>query len=130
MSENFIPVNHFELKLSFPIIYPTTKKDPFTFNMRLQMVGEAEAIQRTFLMLPDADRDAARHKYDADMISQLCVDMPTGFPGGIPEESGDVAKELLSFLYPEDEERRSGMAFICRQVMSAYWTAIQPAEYL
>lgn len=130
MNEIFVPVTKFELKLGFPVIYPFTKEDPFIFTMRIQMVSEADDIQRSFLMLSDADRISSRHKYDADMISHLCVEMPTGFPGGIPEVDGGLRESLLEFFYPDEAERRDGMAFICRQVMAAYWAAVQPADYL
>lgn len=127
----FKPVTEFDVVVSLPAIYPSTAKDPFVFRMKLQLVKEAQELQTAFLMRPDMEQDAGLHEYNATMLAQLCTKEPQGFPGfaeaTVNMSLGDAIK---TYFFPDDLERREGMAFICRRVMNRYWQGVQPADYL
>jgi hypothetical protein len=77
----FVIRNFVEVKLAWPRIYPTTEKDPFTAFMRIQLVEEAEKLQREFIGRDDENQEGDQlHEYDTEMLALLSVKPPTGFP--------------------------------------------------
>lgn len=129
----FTPKREFELKLGWPSIYPEHRTNPIVFHMRTQLVSEAEEVQRTFLMLPDAETTSElQHKHDVEMLALLSTAPPEGFKDfpAVNGDAGAVAKAIREYFLPEEAERREGMKFICRSAMSRYWQAVMPAEYL
>jgi hypothetical protein len=124
----FVPRTVFELVMAWPQIYPGME---FKFSMRIQLVEDAQKVQTEFLMLPDAEQTPdRRHQMDARLIGLLSTKAPEGFPD--LEVNGDrpLEEQLGAYLYPDDVERREGMRFICRNVMSKYWAAVTPRDYL
>jgi hypothetical protein len=141
--QKFTPKTSFPLKLSLPQIYPETRDNPFVFHLRVQMVQDAEDAQRNFVALPDDQkRGDAFHQFDVEMIVALSTAAPENFPdfptypdtwpsGLTPTPKKQWLKEeLRRYFYPDDQERREGMRFICRRAMALYLEAIQPAQYL
>lgn len=124
----FTPRTSVDLKLQWPEIYPDMV---FSFDMRIQLVEDAEKIQQEFLMLPDAERTAdRRHQMDARMLGLLSKQAPKGFPD-FEQNGGALDETIYNYLYPsEPGERREGLRFICRQAMAKYWSVITPADYL
>lgn len=125
----FSPRTMVGLSLEWPMLYPGMV---FRFNMRVQLVQDAEKVQTEFIMLPDAEQTTdRRHEMDARMIGLLSTAAPEGFPDFPgPKEGQDLARAIEEYFTPEDPERREGMKFICRGVMARYWKAVTPADYL
>lgn len=131
--KTFTPRTRFKLKVGWPSIFPENALEPFTFEMRTQLVGDAEKLQAEFLGLPEAERDPdRRHQYDVAMMAQLSMAAPTGFPDfpALVDHEGEVAAAIQEYFYPPDPERKEGMRFICRGVMAQYWNVVTPADYL
>jgi hypothetical protein len=144
----FVIRNFVEVKLAWPRIYPTTEKDPFTAFMRIQLVEEAEKLQREFIGRDDENQEGDQlHEYDTEMLALLSVKPPTGFPDfpvivADPKANKELyqhelADTIRSYFYPEvaadDEEgqqRKQGLAYIVRNFMGKYWRKIEPADYL
>jgi hypothetical protein len=126
---SFSPRTVVALALEWPMLYPGLV---FRFNMRVQLVQDAERVQTEFIMLPDAEQTTdRRHEMDARMIGLLSTQAPEGF-ADFPElkDGDDLAKAIEEYFTPADPERREGMKFICRGVMARYWKAVTPADYL
>lgn len=124
----FAPRTTFELLMAWPVIYPGMK---FRFQMKIQLVKDAQKIQTDFLMLPDAEQtEDLRHQMDARLISMLSTSAPEGFDGLEVDAGRPLEEQLYQYLYPEDPDRREGMRFICRNTMSRYWAAVTPRDYL
>jgi hypothetical protein len=124
----FVPRTVFQLVMAWPQIYPGME---FTFDMRIQLVEDAQKVQTEFLMLPDAEQTPdRRHQMDARLIGLLSTKAPEGFPDLEVIDGQPLEGQLYAYLYPDDEQRREGMRFICRNVMSKYWAAVTPRDYL
>lgn len=132
--EVFNPLSSFPLKLALPAIYPGKV---FIFNLRVQLVEDAEAAQKAFIGLSDVERKGeAFHRYDVEMLATLSTAPPEGFPD-FPEQlaatngqEDTLADRMRRYFFPDDLERRAGMRFICRRAMAYYWDAVQPDQYL
>lgn len=126
--------NVIEVRVSFPALYPSTVKDPFTLYMRLQLVKEAEEAQSKFLMLSDDEQEAATHEYDAQMLSLLSVQAPTGFADfpTVDNDPRSLQQAIFDYLLFADgsPEEREGMAYICRHLLSRYRRTVNPTDYL
>lgn len=126
----FIPKTEITIKVGWPAIYPEQKDNPLIFHMNIQLVKEAEAIQRQFLALESTEQDSDQHKHDIAMISLLSSRAPEGFPDFPVPNGNRLAQVISDYFSSGDEQRQGGMGFIARGVMSRYWSAIMPSQYL
>lgn len=129
----FQPRNVMVLKVGWPSIYPENKTAPFVFRMRIQLVKEAEELQREFLMLADVEQTRERyHEYDVAMLQQLATAPPEGFPDfpKLVDHEGELSAAIREYFMPGDPERKQAMGFILRGVMARYWREVTPADYL
>lgn len=122
------PSSSFDLKAAWPQVFPGVK---IKFRTRMALNKDEEAVQQKFFALEEQDAEAF-HQYDAELLAQLSVAPPEGLFGFKP--SGAVGSnwraELRQFLLPDDPDARMAMAFVCRQLMSSYWRAITPVDFL
>lgn len=128
----FTPKNVFQLKVGWPNIYQENVKQPFVFHMRVQLVSEAERIQREYLMMSDDEQRAAQHQHDVEMLSLLSVAPPEGFVDfpAVNGEADSLSKAIKAYFIPGDPERLEGMRFIVSNTMNRYWRVVMPSDYL
>jgi hypothetical protein len=126
----FVPKTQFALKVGWPTIYPEQADKPLIFHVRVQLVKEAEEVQREFLGLATSEQESESDAHDIAMLSLICTAPPEGF-SDFPEVNGGKLSDVIREYFTRgDEERQAGMGFIARGVMQRYWRRIVPAEYL
>jgi len=126
----FVPKTQFPLKVGWPAIYPEHIDNPLIFHVKVQLVKEAEEVQREFLGLATDQQQSESDAHDIAMLSLICTRPPEGFPDFPEVNGGKLSDVIREYFTRGDAERQEGMGFIARGVMQRYWRRIVPAEYL
>lgn len=111
----------------FPKLYPDY--EPFGFQFRLKLSGEAEERKQEFVSLSAIEQTAKYDKQVLDEVCDLLTELPTGF-GDLKYDGKSAGSSFRTYVETcEDPEGKELLYKIVDGANRLYWQAIMPQEF-
>lgn len=115
-----------KFKLHMPDLYPDFQ--PWGFNLRLKLSGDAEERRQEYLGLSASEQTVKEGEQNLDEICDLLVKLPTGF-GDLQDLGTAPGVSFKSYYDSSDESTKEFILNIVRGAVGCYWRKISPYEF-